>query len=58
MVEEKEPSCASRGIMSPSGTVMPEAGREVTAPGGATYPPSETSEKTFMLVSTRPRGTQ
>jgi len=43
--------------MSPSGTIMPEARREVITPGGAIYTLLEITGKTFLLVSARPQGT-
>lgn len=56
MVEEQDSSHISRGTVSASGTVMPEARREVITPGGAIYPSFEMSEKTFMLDLARPQG--
>lgn len=57
-VGEQETPHVSRSTTSASGTIVPEAGREVITSGGATYPLLETSEKTFMLVSARPQGTR
>lgn len=57
-VGEQETPHVSRSTTSASGTIVPEAGREVITSGGAIYPLLETSEKTFMLVSARPQGTR
>lgn len=56
MVEEQDSSQISRGTMCASGTVMPEARREVTAPRGAIYTSLEMSEKHLCWIQPDLRG--